>query len=77
MSWLAPQPLPAILLEHEAASDELYAIGTLGGEMFDAFFAKYGMRLDLEYGSGLARQRIRGQSTVFELTSFSKQQVRC
>src|SRR5688572_27916773 len=46
----APQPLSAILLEHEAASDGLYALGTLGGEMFNAFFSKYELRLDLDYG---------------------------
>src|ERR687895_2068880 len=36
----APQPLSAILLEYEPASDGLYAVGTLGGEMFNEFFAK-------------------------------------
>ena len=29
----APQPLAAILLEHDPATDELYATGTLGGEI--------------------------------------------
>src|SRR4051812_20682458 len=37
----APQPLAAILLEHDPASDALYAVGTLGGEMFNDFFQKY------------------------------------
>ena len=36
----APQPLSAILLEHDPTSDALYALGTLGGELFDTFFAK-------------------------------------
>ena len=44
----APQPLSAILLEHDAAGDALYAVGTLGGEVFNAFFAKYELRLDLD-----------------------------
>ena len=30
----APQPLAAILLDYDRAADELYAVGTLGGEMF-------------------------------------------
>src|SRR6185436_1402830 len=34
----APQPLAAILLEHDAGTDEIYAVGTLGGEMFNEFF---------------------------------------
>src|SRR5258707_1432157 len=51
----ASQPLSAILLEHDKASDHLHAIGTLGGEMFDAFFAKYEFKLALEYGEKPAR----------------------
>lgn len=73
----APQPLSAILLEHEPASDSLYALGTLGGEVFNAFFAKYELRLELDYGSGRARQRVGSETLVTELTAFCKQQVRC
>jgi len=73
----APQPLSAILLEHDAASDELHAIGTLGGEMFNAFFAKYEFRLALDYGSDRARQRVANRSVVIALEQFCKQQVRC
>ena len=73
----APQPLSAILLEHDPASDELYAVGTLGGEMFNAFFAKYEFRLALDYGSGNARRRVAGRTIVMALEQFCKQQVRC
>ncbi len=41
MGGPAPQPLSAILFEHDPASDTLYATGTLGGELFNAFFEKY------------------------------------
>ena len=73
----APQPLSAILLEYEPATDGLYALGTLGGEMFNEFFTKYEVRLELDYGSGRARQRVGAQTAVTELASFCKQQVRC
>ena len=73
----APQPLSAVLLEHDAASDELYAIGTLGGEMFNEFFAKYEFRLALDYGADRARQRVADRTTVVELEKFCRQQVRC
>ncbi|HYC48992.1 MAG TPA: twin-arginine translocation signal domain-containing protein [Burkholderiales bacterium] len=73
----APQPLAAILLEHDASSDGLYAVGTLGGEMFNQFFAKYELKLELDYGSGRARQRIGAHTVVADLTRFCKQQVRC
>ena len=58
----APQPLAAILLDYDAAADELYAVGTLGGEMFDEFFAKYEFRLALEHGGqreGAGRGHVR------------------
>ena len=73
----APQPLSAVLLEYEPKTDGLYAVGTLGGELFNAFFAKYELRLELDYGTGRARQRVEAETQVSELTRFCKQQVRC
>jgi hypothetical protein len=73
----APQPLAAIVMEYEAASDTLYAIGTLGGDIYAAFFSKYELKLELDYGTGRARQRANTVSLVMELESFCKQQVRC
>lgn len=78
MGGPAPQPLCAILLEHDRATDTLFATGTLGGEMFNTFFSKYAMRLALEHGSATrAQQRVAATSTVTALTRFCKQQVRC
>jgi arsenite oxidase small subunit len=74
----APQPLCAILLDYDAASDALHATGTLGGEMFNTFFSKYEMRLALEHGSTTrAQQRVAGKTVVTPLKQFCKQQVRC
>jgi len=72
----APQPLAAILLEHDAATDELYAVGTLGGEMFDKFFEKYAVRLQLERGSS-TRKAIGASAVVTELDAYCRQQVKC
>ncbi|MBI1943793.1 MAG: Rieske 2Fe-2S domain-containing protein [Betaproteobacteria bacterium] len=72
----APQPLAAILLEHEAESDALYAVGTLGGEMFNKFFAKYSFRLSLENGEA-ARRQAAGTCVVHELEDYCRQQVKC
>ena len=78
MGGPAPQPLCAILLEHVRTGDTLFATGTLGGEMFNTFFAKYDMRLALEHGSASrAQQRVSGATTVTALSQFCKQQVRC
>lgn len=72
----APQPLAAILLEHDAASDALFAVGTLGGEMFNEFFARYEFRLALEH-NGRPRRPAAGQCVVRDLDSYCKQQVKC
>ena len=72
----APQPLAAILLEHNAASDELTAVGTLGGEMFNAFFAKFEFRLALDNG-GAPRRPVSGSAVVTELENYCRQQVKC
>ena len=72
----APQPLAAILLEHDPSTDELHAVGTLGGEMFSEFFDKYAFRLSLEHGAGV-RTPVSGACAVQDLESYSRQQMRC
>ena len=72
----APQPLAAILLEHDAASDELYAVGTLGGELFREFFDKYAFKLQMELGR-TAQQSVNGTCVVQELENYCRQQVKC
>ena len=72
----APQPLAAILLEHDLKTDEIYAIGTLGGEMFNEFFAKYEFRLALD-GEAAPRRPVQGRAAVVELENYCKQQVKC
>ena len=73
----APQPLAAILLEHDMKRDEIYALGTLGGEMFDDFFAKYGFRLTMEFGADRVRREAGDRVKVSEMDSYCRQQVKC
>jgi Rieske Fe-S protein len=72
----APQPLAAILLEHDSNTDELHAVGTLGGELFNEFFEKYAFRLELEHGAA-ARAAVGGSCLVQELDNYCRQQVKC
>ncbi len=72
----ARQPLAAILLEHDAATDELYAVGTLGGEMFEKFFAKYEFRLGLDHGAA-SKRSVSGTTVVTQLENYCRQQVKC
>jgi len=71
----APQPLATILLEHDLKTDELHAVGTLGGEMFGEFFDKFGFKLQLEHGT--PRAAVSGNCVVQELDNYCKQQVKC
>lgn len=72
----APQPLAAILLEHDSKSDEIAAVGTLGGEMFDEFFRKYEFRLQMEQGAR-AHTAVAGTCVVHSLENYCRQQVKC
>jgi Rieske Fe-S protein len=73
----APQPLAGVVLAHDGARDEIHAVGTIGPEQFDAFFAKYEARLALEYGGVRARAPVAGTSVLRELESFCKTTIRC
>jgi len=72
----AAAALAAVLLEWDAASDQLHAVGTRGGEMFDAFFEKYRAKLELETGSGLPKPS--GVTVVVQpAASYSRQWRSC
>jgi len=73
----APQPLCAIILEHDVKTDELYALGTYGGEMFSEFFKKYAFKLDLDHGKNVAHKPVAEKTVVAELTRYCRQQIQC
>jgi arsenite oxidase small subunit len=72
----APQPLAAIELE-EDDRDNVYAIGTSGGEMFEAFFEKFSDRLMLEYKTDKLTELVHIQSTVVPLAEHSRRLIDC
>ena len=76
VSGPAPQPLAAIALEHDRANDELHAVGTIGAEQFDAFFAKYESKLALDYG-GRGRTPVDGTTVVRELAQYCRNTIQC
>jgi Rieske Fe-S protein len=77
ISGPAPQPLAAILLEHDAKTDEIYAIGTFGGEKFNDFFAKYEFKLTLEMGSNRVKEAVKGTAILKDLANYSAQTAQC
>ena len=76
VSGPAPQPLAAILLEHDAKTDELFAVGTFGGEMFNEFFKRFGFRLELEAGPR-AKSEVEGTTVVKPMERYSTQWAQC
>jgi arsenite oxidase small subunit len=76
LSGPARQPLCAVLLEHDAASDNLVAHGTLGGELFDRFFEKYAVKLSLDVGAK-AHDAVAGQAVVRALERYCRNPIQC
>jgi arsenite oxidase small subunit len=72
----APVALAAILLEHDAKTDTLTAVGTSGVEQFDAFFSKYEFKLGMEFG-GRARNLTATGARLQELTQFCRNVAQC
>ena len=77
LSGPAPQPLAAILLDYDAEHDELFALGTVGPEQFDAFFRKYDFKLALDYGPGKARLPVGPTTVVREMAQYCRQTIQC
>lgn len=73
----APQPLAAILLEHDPKTDEITVTGTVGGEKFDEFFAKYEFKLSLEPGGSKAKERVATNAVLRDLSAHSTQTAQC
>jgi len=76
VSGPAPQPLATILLEHDPKADEVFAVGTFGGEMFAEFFRKFEFRLQLEMGNRV-RNEVERTAVVKQLSTYSAQWAQC
>lgn len=76
VSGPAPQPLAAILLEHDATTDEIFAVGTFGGEKFNEFFLKYDFKLSMEMGDR-AKDAVAGTTKLLDLVNYSTQTAQC
>ncbi len=73
----APQPLAAVLLEHEKQNDNLYVSGIYGGNMFDKFFDTFRVRLELEHLTTEIRKEVVDTSTVMPVAEYCQTQVLC
>ena len=73
----AKQPLATVLLQTDPATGALSALGTLGGEMYDAFFEKFAFRLALEHETSNIRRRTGAASVVMDIEEYSRTIMQC
>ena len=71
------QPLAAIVIEHDTGSDEIYALGVVGGMMYDEFFRSYKRVLLAEYGPGVAREEVKESAAAILMSKFTKGVDKC
>ena len=60
-----------------AATDELFALGTVGAEQFDAFFDKYEVKLALEYGGQGAPRRSATAASCASSPHYCRTTIQC
>ena len=73
----APQPLAAIELEYDAGSDMIFATATIGGEMFDRYFASFHDRLVLQHGRIDIDRALQGSTELMRLRDYTQHAVSC
>ncbi|WP_025771377.1 hypothetical protein [Thioalkalivibrio sp. HK1] len=77
LSGPARQPLTAIVLAVDPRSGALEAQGTVGGEMYDEFFERFGFRLAMEHAGKDIKRPVGATSTVIDIERYSRVRMRC
>lgn len=77
LSGPATGPLSSIALEHDPATDELYATGVYGGLLFDDFFKAYKIQLNAELGPGKAKEIVTNTAKVIPFADYTKTGIQC
>jgi arsenite oxidase small subunit len=73
----ASQPLPGIRLEHDPATDEIYATGMYGADLIDDFFKKFKVKLNAELGFGKYKEEVTGSTQAVPLSKYSASADSC
>lgn len=77
LSGPAVGPLSSIALEHDPATDELYATGVHGGLLFDDFFKAYKIQLNAELGPGKAKELVTKTAQVIPFADYTQTRIQC
>ncbi|MCH9812568.1 MAG: Rieske 2Fe-2S domain-containing protein [Epsilonproteobacteria bacterium] len=76
LSGEAKQPLASIVLEHDSATDELYAVAVLGSDKFQDYFKSFKDELKEFYGGKRkAKKNIKDTTQLVELTEYTKEVI--
>ena len=73
----AKQPLATILLQSEPESGALFALGTIGGEMYDDFFEQFAFRIALEHETSDIQRPAGETSVVMGIDEYSRTIMHC
>jgi Rieske Fe-S protein len=73
----ATQPLAAIVIEHDAGTDEIYAVGVAGGLLYDEFFRSYKRALLAEYGPGGAKEEVKDAAPTTLMSKYTGGADKC
>ena len=73
----APQPLAAIELEYDQASDTFYATATIGGEMFEKYFENFRDRLVLQHARFDIDSALENSTELMRLADYTEHSVSC
>ncbi|MDD5366389.1 MAG: Rieske 2Fe-2S domain-containing protein [Gallionellaceae bacterium] len=71
------QPLVAVRLEHDAASDEIHATGMYGADLIDEYFKKFKGKLNKEFGIGKYRDEASGTVQAVLLSKYTAEADTC
>ncbi len=73
----APQPIATILLEYDENENCFYALGALGGTLFEKFLDEFEFRLQLDFRIANVRESTVNQVNLFTLEEYSEVVVHC
>jgi len=70
-------PLAAVLLEHDAGTDELFATGLMGSELYGEFFKAYRKDLRKEFGRRKYKTFVKGDTIAMPVSDYSEDAIEC
>jgi arsenite oxidase small subunit len=77
LAGAAAKPLPAVRLEHDAATDEIYATGMSGVDVIEDFFKANKSKFNREMGFGKYKEEVKDTAATMLLSKYSGEVDMC